>query len=64
MNTSNRSILCSVVLPLLYLFVLLSQTLFAQEKIILNHADSLIGKSINGEQVREAIGMFPYRRAM
>lgn len=28
----------------------------AQEKITINHADSLIGKVINGEQVREAIG--------
>jgi len=38
-------------------FVLVSsRTLFAQDKIILNHADSLIGKTINGEQVREAIG--------
>src|ERR1051325_1670481 len=28
----------------------------AQNKITINHADSLIGKVINGEQVREAIG--------
>lgn len=28
----------------------------AQDKITLNYADSLIGKTINGEQVREAIG--------
>lgn len=30
--------------------------LFGQDKITLNHADSLIGKTVNGEQVREAIG--------
>jgi lipopolysaccharide export system protein LptA len=30
--------------------------LFAQDKITLNHADSLVGKTINGEQVREANG--------
>jgi lipopolysaccharide export system protein LptA len=29
---------------------------YGQDKISLNHADSLIGKTINGEQVREAIG--------
>jgi lipopolysaccharide export system protein LptA len=29
---------------------------FSQDKITLNYADSLIGKTINGEQVREAIG--------
>ncbi len=29
---------------------------FAQDKITLNHADSLVGKTINGEQVREANG--------
>jgi lipopolysaccharide assembly outer membrane protein LptD (OstA) len=28
----------------------------AQEKITINHADSLVGKAINGEQVREANG--------
>ena len=28
----------------------------AQDKITLNYADSLIGKTVNGEQVREAIG--------
>lgn len=30
--------------------------LLAQDKITINHADSLIGKTVNGEQVREAIG--------
>lgn len=35
---------------------LFSSNASGQEKIILNHADSLIGKTINGEQVREAIG--------
>lgn len=29
---------------------------FSQDKITLNHADSLIGRTIDGEQVREAIG--------
>jgi lipopolysaccharide export system protein LptA len=35
---------------------LFSTKVSGQEKIILNHADSLIGKTVNGEQVREAIG--------
>lgn len=30
--------------------------LFAQDKITINHADSLVGKTIDGEQVREAVG--------
>lgn len=30
--------------------------LFAQDKITINHADSLVGKAIDGEQVREAVG--------
>ncbi len=29
---------------------------FSQDKITINHADSLIGKTIDGQQVREAIG--------
>lgn len=29
---------------------------YSQDKITLNHADSLVGKTINGEQVREATG--------
>lgn len=42
---------------LLAVFTLISAgAAFGQDKIILNHADSLIGKTINGEQVREAIG--------
>ena len=28
----------------------------AQDKITINHADSLVGKTIDGEQVREATG--------
>ena len=56
MKPPNHSILQSIIFPLIFLLVLLSQMSFTQEKIILNHADSLIGKSINGEQVREAIG--------
>ena len=35
---------------------LTTQNVFSQDKITLNHADSLIGKVINNEQVREAIG--------
>src|SRR5688572_15363669 len=30
--------------------------IYSQDKITLNHADSLVGKTINGEQVREATG--------
>ncbi len=30
--------------------------MFAQDKITINHADSLVGKTIDGEQVREAVG--------
>ena len=41
----------------LLLFILIpSNFLFSQDKIKLNYADSLIGKTINGEQVREALG--------
>lgn len=32
------------------------QAIYGQDKITLNYADSLVGKTINGEQVREAIG--------
>lgn len=35
------------------MFTLLS---YAQDKITINHADSLVGKTVDGEQVREAIG--------
>ena len=38
------------------IFLLSSKNNFAQDKIKLNHADSLIGKTVNGEQLREAIG--------
>jgi lipopolysaccharide export system protein LptA len=37
-------------------FFLLGTSLYSQDKIMLNYADSLIGKTINGEQVREAVG--------
>lgn len=37
-------------------FLLLSFTIFGQDKITINHADSLVGKTIDGEQVREAVG--------
>lgn len=30
--------------------------MFAQDKITINHADSLVGKTVDGEQVREAVG--------
>ncbi|MCI0448375.1 MAG: hypothetical protein L0Y79_01145 [Chlorobi bacterium] len=36
--------------------IILSLKIYSQDKITLNYADSLIGKTINGEQVREAIG--------
>jgi lipopolysaccharide export system protein LptA len=36
--------------------LLLILELQSQDKITLNYADSLVGKTINGEQVREAIG--------
>lgn len=39
----------------LLLFMLCGLT-FSQDKITINHADSLVGRSVDGEQVREAIG--------
>lgn len=36
--------------------ILVCNFLYGQDKITLNYADSLVGKTINGEQVREAIG--------
>lgn len=36
--------------------VLLSGIVYPQDKITINHADSLVGRTIDGEQVREAIG--------
>jgi lipopolysaccharide assembly outer membrane protein LptD (OstA) len=38
------------------LAIAITQYVFAQDKITLNYADSLVGKTVNGEQVREAIG--------
>ncbi|MGA2669156.1 MAG: OstA-like protein [Ignavibacteria bacterium] len=38
------------------LMILLTSLPYSQDKITLNYADSLIGKTINGQQVREAIG--------
>jgi lipopolysaccharide export system protein LptA len=38
------------------LFLLNIACIYSQDKITINHADSLIGKVINGEQVREALG--------
>ncbi|MCX7878792.1 MAG: hypothetical protein N2510_09175 [Ignavibacteria bacterium] len=40
----------------LSLSVFLLCKLYSQDKITINYADSLLGKIINGEQVREAIG--------
>ncbi len=40
----------------LALFLLIAANIYSQDKITLNHADSLVGKTINGEQVREATG--------
>lgn len=48
---TNILVICSC----LFLFLNISAVL-GQDKIKLNHADSLIGKTISGEQVREAIG--------
>jgi lipopolysaccharide export system protein LptA len=44
------------VTKILAALILLSAAIFSQDKITLNYADSLVGKTINGEQVREAIG--------
>ena len=49
-----RSTACPVTIAIL--FLLLNPDAEAQDKITLNHADSLVGKVINGEQVREATG--------
>ncbi len=53
-NTVRLKIILTVVL--FFSFSVINSSLFGQDKITLNHADSLIGKTINGEQVREAIG--------
>ncbi len=46
-----------IVFLLNFIFIFcLSSVTRAQDKITINHADSLIGKTINGEDVREAIG--------
>jgi lipopolysaccharide export system protein LptA len=50
-----------IILRLIFFVVLVytlphTSNLLAQDKIKLNHADSLVGKTINGEQVREAYG--------
>ncbi len=44
-----------LILNIAFLFFF-TLTLFAQDKITINHADSLVGKTIDGEQVREALG--------
>ncbi|RPI17768.1 MAG: hypothetical protein EHM58_07905 [Ignavibacteriae bacterium] len=38
------------------LFLLSINCIYSQDKITINNADSLVGKIINGEQVREAMG--------
>lgn len=38
------------------IFFIFTITIIAQDKITINHADSLVGKTIDGEQVREALG--------
>lgn len=38
------------------MMLLASSGIYSQDKITLNYADSLVGKTLNGEQVREAIG--------
>jgi lipopolysaccharide export system protein LptA len=43
-------------LVLLLFLMFFSSFLRAQDKITINHADSLIGKTVDGQQVREAIG--------
>jgi lipopolysaccharide export system protein LptA len=52
-NSHLIKIKVAVICLLLFTFCSL---LYGQDKISLNHADSLIGRTINGEQVREAIG--------
>ncbi|MFI5144980.1 MAG: OstA-like protein [Ignavibacteria bacterium] len=39
-----------------FLLIVFSTASFSQDKIQINYADSLIGRTVNGEQVREAIG--------
>src|SRR4030095_6650539 len=41
---------------LVTLLTLFNISIFSQDKIIINHADSLVGKTIDGQQVREATG--------
>lgn len=41
---------------ILVILILIPGFIYSQDKITLNYADSLVGKTINGEQVREAIG--------
>lgn len=44
------------ILTIIYALLLLTCLSFSQDKITINHADSLVGKVIDGEQVREAVG--------
>lgn len=39
-----------------FIFLIFAIHINAQDKITINHADSLVGKTIDGEQVREAVG--------
>lgn len=41
---------------MIFFLVLIASDINSQDKITINHADSLVGKTIDGEQVREATG--------
>ena len=57
MKIIRKSAYINVWLLTVCLIILINVSLiYGQDKIVLNHADSLIGKTVNGEQVREAIG--------
>lgn len=56
MKFNNKNIFLTAVCKVFLLVFLSAISCFSQDKITLNHADSLIGKVINNEQVREAIG--------
>lgn len=40
----------------IFCMLILFGMVYSQDKITINHADSLVGRIIEGEQVREAIG--------
>ena len=45
-----------IIYSFIFLVIVISIPVSGQDKITLNYADSLVGKTVNGEQVREAIG--------